>query len=86
MSFGGAGLLPILGFAHGAFMALKIIQGILVGITALTVAMVLHFIAPRWAWFPRAHGRHQILTPPRRAGASVRQLQDRDPVVVASAS
>lgn len=84
MSFGGAGLLPVPGIAPGATMALTIIQAILVGITALTVAMVLHSIAPRRACWTRAHGRHRILMSPRRAGASLGQVQERDPVVARS--
>lgn len=66
MFSGGAGLLPVLGFAPGDFMALRIIQAILVGITAFTVVMVLHAIAPRRILRIRAHGQHRILTPGRQ--------------------
>lgn len=79
MFTGGAGLLPVLGFAPGSFTILTIIQAILVGITVLTVAMVLHSIAPRRARRPRANGRHRIPAP-RRAEANLGQVQERDPV------
>jgi hypothetical protein len=81
VSFGVAGLLPVLGFVSGAFTALVIIQAILLGITAFTVAMVLHSIAPRRL---RAQGRHRILTRQRRAEASRGQVQERDPAVAGS--
>jgi hypothetical protein len=81
--FGGAGLLPVLGFAPGAFTALTIIQAILVGITAFTVLLVLHSIAPRRAKRLRAPGRHRIPAPPRGAAANPGQVEERQPAVVA---
>ena len=83
MLFGGAGLLPVLGFAPGAFTALTIIQAILVGITAFTVLLVLYSIAPRRAKRLRAPGRHRIPAP-RGAGANSGQVEEREPALARS--